>query len=174
MRLRVAISACLLGQEVRWDGGHKRDRAVAELLGALVEWVPVCPEVELGLGVPREPIRLEAGRAASPRLVAIESRRDLTQAMERFARRRVDELLAQGIVGYVLKSDSPSCGIARVPVHGARRAGAGVFARVLMQRAPRLPVAEERALHDAARRARFVERMVAYAGGRRRTLAHLQ
>jgi uncharacterized protein YbbK (DUF523 family) len=168
MRLRVAISACLLGQEVRWDGGHKRDRAVVELLGPLVEWIPVCPEVELGLGVPREPIRLEAGRATSPRLVAIESRRDLTRTMERFARRRVDDLLAQGIVGYVLKSGSPSCGIARVPVHGARRPGAGVFARVLMERAPGLPVEEEDALHDRAHRTRFVERIAAYAGGRSR------
>jgi uncharacterized protein YbbK (DUF523 family) len=170
MRLRVGVSACLLGQEVRWDGGHKRDRAVVDLLGPLVEWIPVCPEVELGLGVPREPIRLE-GRAASPRLVAIESRRDLTRPMERLARRRVDELLAQGIAGYVLKSGSPSCGVSVVPVHGARRPGAGVFARVLMERAPGLPVMEERALHDAARRARFVARMVAYAGGRRRTPA---
>src|SRR6266436_4047539 len=115
--LRLGISACLLGHEVRWDGGHKRDHFLAETLGRFVEWVPVCPEVELGLGVPREPIRLE-GDPAAPRLVAANSRRDLTRAMTRLARARAAELARLDLVGYVFKKDSPSCGMERVRVHG--------------------------------------------------------
>src|SRR5439155_147061 len=115
--LRLGISACLLGHEVRYDGGHKRDPFLAETLGRFVEWVPVCPEVELGLGVPREPIRLE-GDPAAPRLVAVNNRRDLTRAMTRFARARAEQLARLDLVGYVFKKDSPSCGLRRVPVHG--------------------------------------------------------
>src|SRR5919198_664330 len=98
-RIRVGVSACLLGQEVRWDGAHKRDRVVTGLLGRHVEWVPVCPEVEVGLGVPREPIRLE-GDPERPRLVAPGSGRDLTAAMARFARRRLAKLARLGLSGY--------------------------------------------------------------------------
>src|SRR6059036_66191 len=132
--LRLGISACLLGQAVRYDGGHKRDPFLAETLGRFVEWVPVCPEVELGLGVPREPIRLE-GDAAAPRLVAAKSRRDLTRAMTRLARARAEQLARLDLVGYVFKKDSPSCGVERVRVHGdggrPLRRGTGLFARAL-------------------------------------------
>src|SRR2546428_9751094 len=114
--LRLGISACLLGHEVRYDGGHKRDPFLAETLGRFVEWVPVCPEMELGLGVPREPIRLE-GDPAAPRLVAANSRRDLTRAMTRLAPARAEQLARLDLVGYVLKKDSPSCGMERVPGH---------------------------------------------------------
>jgi len=85
VRLRVGISACLLGQEVRFDGGHKRDVFLTDLLGPFVEWVPICPEVELGLGIPRETIRLE-GDVTSPRLIAPKSGIDHTLAMQRLAR----------------------------------------------------------------------------------------
>jgi len=163
--LRLGISACLLGQAVRYDGGHKRDPFLAETLGRFVEWVPVCPEVELGLGVPREPIRLE-GDPAAPRLVGANSRRDLTRAMTRFARARAAELARLDLVGYVFKKDSPSCGLEGVRVHGGgrpRRRGTGLFARALMERLPLLPVEEEGRLRDTALRARFIERVLAYA-----------
>src|SRR2546426_11459453 len=111
--LRLGISACLLGHEVRYDGGHKRDPLLVETLGRFVEWVPVCPEVELGLGVPREPIRLE-GNPAAPRLVAVNSRTDLTAAMRRLAHARAQQLARLDLAGYVLKMDSPSCGMERV------------------------------------------------------------
>lgn len=169
-RLRVGVSACLLGEEVRWDGRHKRDGALLEALGPLVEWVPVCPEVELGLGAPREPIRL-AGPAAAPRLVAERTGADLTAAMEAFARRRVGELLALDLDGWVTKRSSPSCGLSGVPVHPApaegggrpRPEGTGAFVRVLVAALPALPIEEAEALHDPARRARFVARLRAYA-----------
>ena len=167
--IRVGVSACLLGESVRWDGGHKRDAWLVDLLGPHVEWVAVCPEVELGLGVPREPIRLE-GDPARPRLVAHGSGRDLTQAMTRFARRRIAELDRLGLDGYVLKSRSPSCGMERVPVHGRRtapRRGTGAFARALLAHFPLLPVEEEERLHDPRRREAFVARLLAYARWRR-------
>jgi uncharacterized protein YbbK (DUF523 family) len=164
-RLRLGVSACLLGEDVRWDGGNRRDPFVVDVLGPGVEWVAVCPEVELGLGVPREPIHL-AGRASSPRLVS-ESGKDLTRAMLRLAEARVRELALLDLDGYVTKRRSPSCGLARVPVRSARggaarRAGVGLFARVLRERLPLLPIVEEPALADPARRARFLERALAY------------
>ena len=164
--LRLGISACLLGERVRWDGRDKHAPFVTETLGA-VEWVPVCPEVELGLGVPREPVRLE-GDPGNPRLRGETSRRDHTDAMTRFAIARVAALARLGLSGYVLKSDSPSCGLARVAVHGHRasRRGRGIFARVLTERLPALPVAEEWALRSPARRARFLAAVRAYARSR--------
>ena len=105
------MSACLLGREVRYDGGHKRDRFLTDVLAPFVEWVPVCPEVELGLGIPRETIRLERDGQAL-RLVAPKSGADHTAAMERFARRRTAALRALDLSGYVLKKGSPSCGMA--------------------------------------------------------------
>src|ERR1051326_8262342 len=168
--IRIGVSACLLGQEVRWDGGHKRDPFLTDLLGPHVEWVPVCPEVELGLGVPREPIRLE-GNPERPRLIAPGTGRDLTETMAGFARRRLTELARLDLSGYVLKKNSPSCGKARVPVHGRNglrsRRGTGLFATALIARFPLLPVEEEDRLHDPARRAHFVERVFGYARWRR-------
>ena len=167
MRLRVGISSCLLGHEVRYDGGHKRDAFLVDTLGQVVEWVPVCPEVELGLGIPRESIRLE-GDPAAPQLVAVKHRTNHTSAMARLARRRVDALAAGGIGGYVRKKDSPSCGMIRVRVYGdgggpPARTGVGAFARVLLDRLPLLPVEEEGRLHDPGVRENFVERLFAYA-----------
>ncbi len=168
--LRLGISACLLGETVRWDGGHKHDPLLGETLGRWVEWVPVCPEVELGLGVPREAIRLE-GDAQAPRLVALESRRDLTSAMHAFAERRVAELARLELSGYVLKKNSPSCGMARLPVFRTSGppapTGVGAFARVLLEQMRLLPVEEEGRLHDRARRESFIERVLAYSRWRR-------
>ena len=155
VRPRVAISACLLGRAVRWDGGHKRAPDLLAALGRRVEWVPVCPEVELGLGVPREPIGL-VGATRAPRLVALESGRDLTASMRRFADARIATLANQGVSGFVAKSRSPSCGVDDV------RGGAGLFTRTLRTRMPLLPVADERHLDTAARRAEFLRRVLAY------------
>jgi uncharacterized protein YbbK (DUF523 family)/uncharacterized protein YbgA (DUF1722 family) len=160
--LRLGISACLLGQPVRYDGGHKRDRFLADVLGRRVEWVPVCPEVELGLGIPREPIRLE-GDPERPRLVAVQSRRDHTEAMNRLARARVGQLARENLAGYVLKKDSPSCGMEGVRVHGGGRRGTGLFARALMKQLPLLPVEDEGRLRDATVRESFLEQVLAYA-----------
>src|SRR5919106_14898 len=165
-RPRVGISACLLGQAVRWDGAHKRDGWLVDVLGPRVEWVPVCPEMEVGLGVPREPIRL-VGDPRAPRLIS-ESGNDLTERMQSWVRRRTGELAALALAGYVLKSNSPSCGARRVRVDRAtlglpRRAGVGLFARGLKSRFPLLPIEEESALREPLTRVGFVERIFAYA-----------
>src|SRR5512140_1734220 len=119
-RIRIGVSSCLLGKKVRYDGQHKRDDFLTEVLDPFVEWVPVCPELELGLGVPREPIRLvgpAAGADAAPRLVAERSGQDHTAAMQAYAERRVAELARADLDGYVTKKGSPSCGMERVRVH---------------------------------------------------------
>jgi uncharacterized protein YbgA (DUF1722 family)/uncharacterized protein YbbK (DUF523 family) len=176
--LRLGVSACLLGDgdRVRWDGQHKRDAFLADRLAAFATWVPVCPEVELGLGVPRETIRLERSDGLV-RLVAPGSGRDLTAEMQRWSARRVAALEREDLDGYVLKKDSPSCGLERVRVWrpGGRasppaRDGVGAFARVLLERMPLLPVEEEGRLQDDALRENFVERVFAYR--RLKTLLH--
>ncbi len=167
--IRIGVSSCLLGAEVRYDGGHKRDRYIAEVLCEFFEWVPVCPEVEIGLGVPRPPIRLLKGQAA-PRLVEPDSGEDLTERMESFARKRLAELQEAGLDGFILKSRSPSCGMEGVEVLGAGRSstkdGAGIFARVLMEGWADLPVAEEGWLGEPHLCGDFVERVLRHHRGR--------
>jgi uncharacterized protein YbgA (DUF1722 family)/uncharacterized protein YbbK (DUF523 family) len=169
--LRIGISACLLGDEVRYDGGHKRDAFLTAVLGPFVEWVKVCPEVEIGLGTPREPIRLTA-QEGGIRLVAVKSGTDYTDRMDAYAARRVEALADERLCGYVLKKDSPSCGMARVKVHGASGPlalnGVGRFAAALLARFPDLPIEEEGRLCDPRLRENFIERIFAY--GRLRDL----
>ena len=159
---RLGISACLLGEAVRYDGGHKRDPFLVETFGRHVEWVPVCPEVECGLPVPREPMHLR-GDPAAPRLVAGRSRADHTCRMLRWAGRRLAELKGEGLWGFVFKAGSPSCGMGRLRVHrrdGAPRGtGVGLFAREFVRRFPLLPVEDEVRLHDPGVRDNFIERI---------------
>ena len=161
---RVGISACLLGQEVRYDGGHKRDAFLTDILGRYVEWVPVCPEVELGMGTPRPPIRLER-RGGEIRLVMPSTGGDYTDAMRAYAERRADALAKLDLDGYILKKDSPSCGMERVEVHHGSGApsndGRGLFAAALIARLPDLPFEEEGGLRDPLLRESFVRRVFA-------------
>jgi len=174
--LHLGISRCLLGDPVRYDGGHKRDHYLVEVLGKKVEWVPVCPEVEAGLGVPRPPMRL-AGPARAPRLLTIATGADHTGTLDRFSRRRARELDELDLSGFVLKSRSPSCGLRQVPVYGPRgrvtRTGVGLFARAFTKRFPLVPVEDDERLADPAVRAHFVERVLAYARWRRLTRARV-
>lgn len=164
--VRIGISSCLLGRNVRWDGGHKLDAFVTGTLSRFVTFVPVCPEVEVGMPVPRPPIRLEAARGGT-RLVDRAHGADHTEAMRAFAGRRLRELEALELSGYVLKKGSPSCGMERVKVWSrdggiGRRDGVGLFAEELLRRMPLLPVEEEGRLHDPRLRENFVERVFAY------------
>lgn len=163
--IRLGISTCLLGERVRYDGGHKRDHFLVDILGQHVEWVPVCPEVEIGLPVPRESMRL-VGDPASPRLVAPKSGADYTERMKAWARERLEQLAALDLCGFVFKKDSPSSGLFRVRVydeHGMpRRTGTGIFPREVMNRFPLLPLEEEGRLNDMALRENFIERVFAY------------
>jgi uncharacterized protein YbgA (DUF1722 family)/uncharacterized protein YbbK (DUF523 family) len=163
--IRIGISSCLLGEEVRFDGGHKRDRFLTDTFGPFVEWVPVCPEVEAGFGTPRESMRL-VSREGRIRLVTVKTGVDLTAPLERIARQRVAAFDDAGLCGDVLKKDSPSCGLLRVKVydgHGVpARSGQGLFAAALCARFPFLPVEEEGRLSDPSLRENFVERVFAY------------
>jgi len=162
--IRVGVSSCLLGQKVRYDGGHKRHDFVADTLGARVVFVPVCPEVELGLGTPRQTLRL-IRREDDVRLIMANGH-DYTTAMRAFAKKRVEQLKDDDLSGYVLKKDSPSCGLTRVKVYEdtgiPAKTGRGVYADALLARWPHLPVEEEGRLQDEALRENFLERLSAY------------
>jgi uncharacterized protein YbbK (DUF523 family) len=172
---RVGISRCLLGDDVRYDGTNKLNAAVVEL-APLVEWVSVCPEVEVGMGVPREPIQLVRDRAGvrsgaeTVRLTGVQSQEDWTDRMDRWARDRVADLAASGISGFVLKARSPSCGPASVLVHEDRSVptptGRGLFAEALAAAMPGLPMIDEEALDDPQTRARFLQTVRAFAATR--------
>jgi uncharacterized protein YbgA (DUF1722 family)/uncharacterized protein YbbK (DUF523 family) len=163
--LRLGVSRCLLGDEVRYDGGHKRDSFVVDVLGRFVEWVPVCPEVEAGMPIPRDAIRL-AGNPREPRIETVRRGNDVTSTMTTFSARRVQELEALNLSGYVFKKGSPSCGMERVRVFNHRgmpsRDGIGVFARAFMERFPLIPVEEEGRLCDPVLRENFIERLFSY------------
>lgn len=170
--IRVGVSSCLLGESVRWDANHKRDGFVADTLARFVDLIPVCPEVELGLGIPREAIRLVADSDRDGvRLRGRASGDDHTTAMRRLARSRSKSLAGLDLCGYVFKSKSPSCGLFRVPIYregqSALRSGRGLFAEVLTAALPLLPVEEDGRLNDAKLREAFVERVFAYARLRR-------
>ena len=162
--IKLGISACLLGEKVRYDGGHKRDAYITDILGAFVTFVPVCPEVELGLGTPRETLRL-VRLADEVHLVAQKSGADHTKNMNAYARRKVEELARLDLSGYILKKDSPSCGMERVRVSDENdvpaKTGRGLFATVLLEQMPHLPVEEEGRLQDPRLRENFVERVFA-------------
>lgn len=165
----IGISACVLGEEVRYNGGHKLDRFIRDTLGAYVRFVPVCPEVEIGLGIPRETLRLVRGdgEEGSVRLVAPKSGTDHTKSMESYARKRTRQLARENLCGYILQKGSPSCGMERVRIYtkpgvAPARNGRGLYARELMAQFPNLPVEEDGRLNDAGLRENFVERIFAY------------
>jgi uncharacterized protein YbgA (DUF1722 family)/uncharacterized protein YbbK (DUF523 family) len=163
-KIRIGISTCLLGENVRFDGGHKRDRFVTDTLGQFLEFVPVCPEMECGLGVPRESMRL-VGDPESPRLVTNRTKIDHTKRMITWARKRVKELEKEDLCGFIFKSRSPSSGMERVRVYNEKgipeKKGVGMFARIFMEQFPLLPVEEDGRLHDIKLRENFIERIFA-------------
>jgi uncharacterized protein YbgA (DUF1722 family)/uncharacterized protein YbbK (DUF523 family) len=163
-RIRIGISSCLLGEPVRYNGGHKRDRYVTEVLSEYFEYVPCCPEVAIGLGVPRATIRLRAS-GSGPRAIQPDAGdRDVTDALARYGRK-----VAAGstdLSGYIFKSRSPSCGPARVRIydsHGSPSgSGPGIFAAAFREKAPLLPVEDEGRLNDPELRENFIERVFVY------------
>ncbi len=163
--IRVGVSSCLLGNQVRFDGGHKRDAFLVESVGRYVEWVPVCPEVEVGMEIPRPTLRLQQG-SGDVRLVVPSTGKDYSTAMRAYASKRVAALAEEALCGFILKKNSPSCGMERVKVYAKdavlSRSGVGLFAQALMQRFPNLPVEEEGRLNDPRLRENFVERVFAY------------
>ena len=160
--ITIGISACLFGQNTRYDGGHRREQGLLDLLAGKVVLMPLCPEAECGLGTPREPMQLE-GDSENPRLMTITTRRDLSERMQAWLEQRLNALANETIGGLILKARSPSCG-KQVTVHGPgpkteRPAfSPGLFARACRQRFPGLPIADEEELRDPARLADFLKR----------------
>lgn len=164
-KIRIGISSCLLGNKVRYDGGHKHDKYITGTLGQYFEFVPVCPEVECGLPIPREAMRL-VGDPESPRLVTNKSGVDHTERMNAWAKKRVAELESEGLCGFIFKNRSPSSGMERVKVYDAnnipRNVGVGLFAKVFQDHFTLLPVEEEGRLHDLVLRENFIESVFVY------------
>ena len=161
-KIRIGVSACLLGQQVRFDGGHKHDRYLTDTLGGYLDFVPVCPEVEAGFPIPRETFRL-VGDPGAPRLVTSRTNVDHTDRMVGWAEKRVRELEAENLCGFIFKSDSPSSGLMRVKVYNpkgmAEKKGVGLFARAFTHHFPLLPVEEEGRLNDPKLRETFIEQI---------------
>jgi uncharacterized protein YbbK (DUF523 family) len=164
-RIRIGISRCLLGEEVRYDGGHKRDSYIVDVLGKDFEWVPVCPEVEIGLGTPRESIQL-VQTLMGIRLRGIESKNDVTEMMHGYAEKKNLELEKAAIHGFIFKKGSPSCGIKTVEICDESGAtisqGNGMFADLLMKCFPSLPIVDEEGLRDLVVREEFLRRVLRY------------
>ena len=165
-KIPIGISTCLLGENVRYNGGHALDRFLRDTLSKYVHYVPVCPEVECGLGIPREAMRL-AGDPGQLRLVTSRTGVDHTDRMEAWARKRVAELEVEEICGFIFKSDSPSSGMERVKVYDSkgmpRKIGVGLFARIFMEHFPLTPIEEDGRLHDPILQENFIERIFTYS-----------
>src|SRR4030042_4504046 len=163
-KIKLGISSCLLGENVRYDGGHKLDRFLKDTLGQYVGYVPICPEGECGLGIPRESMHLE-GKPESPFLITTRTRQDMTQRMVYWARKRIIQLEKEYLCGFIFKSDSPSSGMEHVKIYNENKMpvkkGVGIFAGIFMEKFPLLPVEDEGRLHDPGLRENFIERIFA-------------
>lgn len=161
-RPRIGISACLLGQATRYDGQSKADNALMATLSPHVEWVPICPEVECGMGVPRPAMHL-CGTPDAPRLKVISSGEDRTDVMEEWIGEFLKKLQNMNLSGFVFKTKSPNCGMRNIPIHNRKtrkiHSGPGLFARAVMKAHPRLPVEDEVGLRDSTRKERFLARI---------------
>ena len=166
-KIKLGISTCLLGEKVRYDGGHKLDHFLVDVLGQYVEYVPVCPEVEIGLSTPREALRLvKYASDSSPRLITQKTNIDYTSRMLDWANTRLDQLEKEGLCGYIFKSKSPSSGMERIKVYnesgGVQKNGIGLFAKAFMDRFPLLPVEDEGRLNDIELRENFIVRVFTF------------
>ncbi len=165
-KIKFGISSCLLGENVRYDGGHKLDSFLKDSLGKYVEYVPVCPEVESGFGVPRRSMRLE-GKPDLLRLIITETGQDVTKRLVNWAQKKIIQMEKEDIRGFIFKSDSPSCGIKNVKIfnekHWPVKAGSGIFARIFMEHFPLLLVEDEGSLNDPGLRENFIKRILALA-----------
>lgn len=165
-KLKIGVSQCLMGEEVRYDGGHKRNRFVTDTLSEYVDYTPVCPEVEVGMPTPREAIRL-VGDAEAPKLVGIQSATDHTDAMNTWSEAKMPWIEEQSLDGYIFKKDSPSCGLFRVRLYDEKsgiptRDGRGLYAARVVDTFPMLPVEEEGRLNDPPLRENFISRIYIY------------
>lgn len=164
-RPKLGISTCLLGKNVRYDGGHKLDRFLRDEVGKFVDWVPVCPEVECGMTIPRESLRL-VGDPQDPRLITTRTGIDKTDQMKSWAEKRLKLLEGENLCGFIFKTKSPSSGMRSVKVYDKNnvpsKKGVGIFARAFMEHFPYMPVEDDGRLNDAKLRENFIERIFVY------------
>lgn len=163
--VKIGISVCLMGEKVRYDAGHKKDSYLTDILGAYFEFVSVCPELEVGMGVPREPVRL-VGLADSPRMLGNDTAEDWTVRMLKYSKHKIAGLKAENLSGFILKSNSPSCGIDHVKLFNKEgrvsQTGVGLWANAIMTSNPLLPVEDEERLCNYTFRDNFITRVFAY------------
>ncbi len=159
-KIKIGISACLTGKRVRYDGSHRLDRSIKKWAGRSVKFIPVCPEVECGLPVPREPMILK-GDPHKPRLITINTGIDHTERLRRWLKIKLKELKALGISGFIFKSRSPSCGLKSVKLEGSRKKINGLFADAIVRTFPEMPVIED--LHDPETRRKFKQKIRSYS-----------
>ena len=165
-KIKIGMSSCLLGEEVRWDGDHKHDQYVRDVLGSYFDYVSICPEVDVGMGVPRETVALY-GTLENPKMITKRSKTDWTKKMNHYTKDRIHELTKENLCGYVFKSKSPSCGIGKVPIYsefGSSRVrrGSGMFASSFVKVFPLVPVEDEGRLHDPVIRENFIVRIFCF------------
>lgn len=161
-KIKLGISACLLGEKVRYDAQHKRDAFLVDTLGKFVEYVPVCPEVECGLSTPREAMRL-VGSPNAPKLLTQKTKQDITTQMQQWAETKIKILKKENLCGFVFKSRSPSSGMRRVKVYNEKGGivgqSSGIFANMFMKECPLIPAEDEGRLHDPVLRENFIEQI---------------
>ncbi len=165
-KIKIGVSSCLIGEKVRWNGDHKQNHYVREVLGHYFEYVPVCPEVEVGMGTPRETVALYGPRE-NPKMISRKSHIDWTSPMRHYIKNRIPELNKEDLCGYIFKSKSPSCGLARIPVysdftHQKARHGAGLFADAFKTKYPWVPTEDEGRLNDFKIRENFLVRVFCF------------
>ncbi|MFK7872818.1 MAG: YbgA family protein [Oligoflexales bacterium] len=162
--IMIGVSSCLLGEKVRFDAQHKRHWYINEILGKYFKYVPVCPELEVGMGVPRKSVRL-VGDIHQPSMIEPRSGEDWTSAMNTYSKKRVQKL--HGLSGYLFKKGSPSCGAFRVKVYQEKTGiplpdGMGLFSKEFQKQWPLIPIEEEGRLNDYKIRENFIERVFGY------------
>ena len=165
-KIKIGVSSCLLGEKVRWNGDHKQDHYVRNIFGHYFEYVPTCPEVDVGMGIPRETVALY-GTLYKPRMIGNKTKTDWTDKINKYTKGRINELINQDLCGYIFKAKSPSCGIGRVNVYSEFgsskvRYGAGIFARAFIKSYPLVPVEDEGRLHDARIKENFIIRVFCF------------
>jgi len=164
MQIQIGVSQCLMGDKVRFDAGHKREAFICNTLSQFFEFIAICPEVDIGLGVPRPPIRL-IGDPKIPKLVSTnDESEDYTHIMKQYSQQKVTTL--KSVSGYILKSKSPTCGLFRVKVYQDKgvpsKTSRGIYAKILAEKYPNLPIEEEGRLQDPMLRENFLERVYIY------------
>ena len=166
-KIKIGVSSCLIGEKVRWNGDHKQNHFVREILANYFEYISVCPEMEVGMGVPRETVALY-GNLEKSRMISKKTQTDWSKPMQYYIKDRISTLEYDNLCGYIFKSKSPSCGLGRVPVYaefGSHRVrhGAGLFAKAFTNKFPLVPTEDEGRLNDPMIRENFIVKVFSFS-----------